>query len=76
MDEQEKKVTQAVILHYNEDGEVSIGVQGGVFHPQEIVSMCEVAKAKLELMMVREAVQAEQHRGVGRIVSPDGERLF
>lgn len=49
-----------VILFIDDSGEVQVGVKGKQFHPQEIIYMCDVVKAKLELMQFNAMMAAQQ----------------
>ena len=74
MDEQEQlQVRPAVILFYGDDGEIHLQTQGRSFTPQEIASMCEVSRAKVEHLILMRMLEAEQERP--RLVQPVHGRL-
>jgi hypothetical protein len=51
-----------ILLFINDEGEVMVGTQNGQFHPQEMIHMCEIAKAKLELLLFHSMMQAQQEQ--------------
>lgn len=69
MENEETEIRRAVILSYNEEGEITVGVQGGQFTPTEVRLMCQVAEAKVELLEYQQFLM-EQNQGQSRIVVP------
>lgn len=65
MEEEHRSVKEGIILTYSDVGEVQIVSAGRQFPLEEIVSVCEVAAAKVRHMLIMEDIMEKN-----RLVKP------